>query len=75
MYYKYILPKKSIDEVREDVEKWAIQKKQEIEALQNNETYRKEFLQNLSHELKNTHICHTRLCRYLTQRRYGKTRK
>jgi two-component system phosphate regulon sensor histidine kinase PhoR len=52
MYYKYILPKKSIDEVREDVEKWAIQKKQEIEALQNNETYRKEFLQNLSHEFK-----------------------
>ena len=23
MYYKYILPKKSIDEVREDVEDWA----------------------------------------------------
>src|SRR5581483_4217965 len=47
MYYKYILPKKSIDEVREDVEKWADQKSAEIEVLRSNESYRKEFLQNL----------------------------
>ena len=52
MYYKYILPKKSIDEVRGDVEKWAFQKKEEIAILKNNENYRKEFLQNLSHEFK-----------------------
>lgn len=51
-YYKNILPQKSIDEVREDVEQWAEQKKAEIEVLQQNEAYRKEFLQNLSHELK-----------------------
>lgn len=51
-YYKYILPKKSIDEVREDVEQWGIQKKQEIEILKTNEAYRKEFLQNLAHEFK-----------------------
>lgn len=51
-YYKNILPQKSIDEVREDVEKWAGQKKAEIELLQQNEAFRKEFLQNLSHELK-----------------------
>lgn len=51
-YYKNILPQKSIDEVREDVESWAEQRKAEIEVLQQNETYRKEFLQNLSHELK-----------------------
>jgi len=51
-YYKNILPQKSIDEVREDVEEWAEQKKAEIEILQQNEAYRKEFLQNLSHELK-----------------------
>jgi two-component system phosphate regulon sensor histidine kinase PhoR len=51
-YYKNILPQKSIDEVREDVEEWAQQRKAEIEVLQQNETYRKEFLQNLSHELK-----------------------
>ncbi len=51
-YYKNILPQKSIDEVREDVEEWAAQKKKEIEILQQNEAYRKEFLQNLSHELK-----------------------
>jgi two-component system phosphate regulon sensor histidine kinase PhoR len=51
-YYKYILPKKSIDEVKEDVEKWATQRKAEIELLKQNEVYRKEFLQNISHEFK-----------------------
>ncbi|HAO47083.1 MAG TPA: ATP-binding protein [Ferruginibacter sp.] len=51
-YYKNILPQKGIDEVREDVENWAEQRKAEIEVLQENEAYRKEFLQNLSHELK-----------------------
>lgn len=51
-YYKYILPKKSIDEVKEDVEKWAEQRKAEVEILQQNEAYRKEFLQNLAHEFK-----------------------
>jgi two-component system phosphate regulon sensor histidine kinase PhoR len=51
-YYKNILPQKSIDEVREDVEAWAEQRKKEIEVLQQNEAFRKEFLQNLSHELK-----------------------
>jgi two-component system phosphate regulon sensor histidine kinase PhoR len=34
------------------VEEWAEQKKQEVELLKQNEQYRKEFLQNLSHELK-----------------------
>ena len=52
MYYKYILPKKSIDEVREDVEAWAEQRSREIELLKRNERFRKEFLQNLSHEFK-----------------------
>jgi two-component system, OmpR family, phosphate regulon sensor histidine kinase PhoR len=51
-YYKYILPKKSIDEVREDVEQWAEQRSAEIEMLRSNEAYRKEFLQNLAHEFK-----------------------
>jgi len=51
-YHKNFLPQKSIDEVREDVEAWAKQKKNEIEVLQQNEAFRKEFLQNLSHELK-----------------------
>jgi two-component system phosphate regulon sensor histidine kinase PhoR len=51
-YYRNILPQKSIDEVREDVENWAEQRKAEIEVLQKNEAYRKEFLQNLSHELR-----------------------
>lgn len=52
MYYKYILPGKTIDEVNDDVEEWAEQRKAEIETLQSNEAYRKEFLQNLSHEIK-----------------------
>ncbi len=52
MYYKYILPQKSIDEVREDVEAWGEQQQKEIETLRNNEAFRKEFLQNLSHEFK-----------------------
>jgi len=51
-YYKYILPQKGIDEVREDVEKWAEQRSAEIELLRTNEAYRKEFLQNLAHEFK-----------------------
>lgn len=52
IYFKYILPQKSIDEVREDVEAWMQRKNQEIESLQKNEAYRKEFLQNLAHEFK-----------------------
>jgi len=51
-YYKYILPKKGIDEVRDDVEEWAEKRNEEIELLRKNEQYRKEFLQNLSHEFK-----------------------
>jgi len=51
-YQKYILPKKGIDEVRKDVEEWAAQKTKEILTLQSNEAFRKEFLQNLSHEIK-----------------------
>ena len=52
VYFKYILPQKSIDEVREDVEAWGERQRQEIEVLQKNEIYRKEFLQNLAHEFK-----------------------
>jgi two-component system phosphate regulon sensor histidine kinase PhoR len=51
-YYRYVLPQKSIDEVREDVEAWAEENKQEIELLRQNEQFRREFLQNLSHEFK-----------------------
>ncbi len=52
VYFKYILPPKNIDEVREDVEAWIRRKNKEIELLQRNEAYRKEFLQNLAHEFK-----------------------
>jgi two-component system phosphate regulon sensor histidine kinase PhoR len=52
IYYKYILPPKSIDEVKDDVEAWAEKRNEEIEILRRNEQFRKEFLQNLSHEFK-----------------------
>jgi two-component system phosphate regulon sensor histidine kinase PhoR len=52
IYFKYILPQKNIDEVREDVEQWMKKKNQQIELLQRNDAYRKEFLQNLAHEFK-----------------------
>jgi len=52
VYFKYILPRKSIDEVHEDVERWGNKQTEEIELLRKNEAFRKEFLQNLSHEFK-----------------------
>lgn len=52
MYFKYLLPRKSIDEVRADVEAWGERRNQEIASLRKNEAFRKEFLQNLAHELK-----------------------
>lgn len=51
-YQKYILPQKGIDDVREDVENWAALQAKQIQQLQSNEAFRKEFLQNLSHEIK-----------------------
>ncbi len=41
-----------IAKVQEDVEKWATQRKEEIEELRKLEVYRREFLANVSHELK-----------------------
>ena len=52
IYNKYILPKKSIEEVNNDVEQWAEQQAAVIDDLRNNERYRREFLQNLAHEIK-----------------------
>ncbi|HPI00020.1 MAG TPA: ATP-binding protein [Chitinophagaceae bacterium] len=52
VYNKYVLPAKNIDEVTQEVEQWAEQRKAEIEMLKQNEVYRKEFLQNLAHEIK-----------------------
>ncbi len=51
-YFKYILPKKSIGAVTEDVEAWAQENKKQVEQLRANEQFRREFLQNLSHEFK-----------------------
>jgi two-component system, OmpR family, phosphate regulon sensor histidine kinase PhoR len=50
--YNQIMPQKTLDEVSEDVDKWAKQRSEELDVLRKNEAYRKEFLLNLSHELK-----------------------
>jgi two-component system, OmpR family, phosphate regulon sensor histidine kinase PhoR len=52
VYYQYLLPQKSIEEVTDDVEQWAEKQVEEIEMLKRNEQFRKEFLQNLAHEFK-----------------------
>lgn len=51
-FYKKLLPQKSIDEVSREVVKWAEEKGKEIELLKQNEQFRKEFLMNLTHELR-----------------------
>lgn len=51
-YFKHLLPKKTMDETDEDVQNWALNYHKEIDELRRNESYRKEFLMNLSHELK-----------------------
>lgn len=51
-FYDNILPQKSIEEVSQDVQQWAAQRKDEIEILRRNEQFRKEFLMNLAHELR-----------------------
>ncbi len=51
-FYENILPQKSIEEVSQDVQRWAAQRKDEIEVLKANEQFRREFLMNLAHELR-----------------------
>jgi two-component system phosphate regulon sensor histidine kinase PhoR len=51
-YQSKVLPQKNLDEVGEEVLQWADQRKAEMEVLEKNEAFRKEFLQNLSHEFK-----------------------
>lgn len=51
-FFKYVLPPKSIAEVTDDVQAWAEESQEQMEQLRAQETYRKEFLQNLSHEFK-----------------------
>jgi two-component system phosphate regulon sensor histidine kinase PhoR len=51
-YFKSVLPQKTIDEVREDAARWSEHHLNIMEKLEQNDKFRKEFLQNLSHELK-----------------------
>lgn len=45
-------PKQSVDAIDEQIHQWAESRELEIQRLQENETYRKEFLRDLSHEIK-----------------------
>lgn len=51
-YQNKVLPQKNLEEVGEEVLQWADQRKAEMEVLEKNEAFRKEFLQNLAHEFK-----------------------
>lgn len=51
-YYKYVLPQKDIAQVTDEVEAWAAEHEEEVQMLRSIEQFRKEFLQNLSHEFK-----------------------
>jgi two-component system phosphate regulon sensor histidine kinase PhoR len=51
-YNQEILPPKTLEDVTHDVLKWSDERKQEIEQLESNVAFRKEFLMNLAHELK-----------------------
>jgi two-component system phosphate regulon sensor histidine kinase PhoR len=51
-FNRQILPQPGLEEVEQDVQQWAIQKREEIASMERNEQFRKEFLLNLSHELK-----------------------
>jgi two-component system phosphate regulon sensor histidine kinase PhoR len=51
-YQDNLLPRPSLQDVSKDVEEWANKNTAEFALLEKNEQYRKEFLQNLSHELK-----------------------
>ncbi len=44
--------RKGLDSVEKDVRQWAVEKRDELEGMKKNEQFRKEFLLNLSHELK-----------------------
>jgi two-component system, OmpR family, phosphate regulon sensor histidine kinase PhoR len=47
-----VMPHITIDQVSEDVMTWADEQKVNIENLEKNEQYRKEFLMNFAHEIK-----------------------
>ena len=51
-FQKKVLPMQRLEDVGEEVLQWADQRKAEMELLEKNEAFRKEFLQNLSHEFK-----------------------
>jgi len=51
-YASELLPPKTIEEVDQDVQRWSEERKGEIERLESNEQFRKEFLMNLAHELR-----------------------
>ena len=52
IYHHLLLPPKSIDEVTAEVKNWAENTNRELLNFETNTQFRKEFLQNISHEFK-----------------------
>ena len=51
-YNKELIPKETLKQVEQKVDLWAKEEEKKQEVQLQNETYRKEFLQNICHELK-----------------------
>ncbi len=51
-YMQEILKPKTLDEADKDVQAWIIEHNKQLDHLESNENFRKEFLMNLAHELK-----------------------
>jgi two-component system phosphate regulon sensor histidine kinase PhoR len=51
-FVKNVLPPKTIDDVRQDAIRWSEHQLNAMNTLEQNDRYRREFLQNLGHELK-----------------------
>lgn len=49
---KWLFKRKGLDDIESDVRNWAVEKRVEIQNMEKNEQFRKEFLLNLSHELR-----------------------
>jgi ribosomal 50S subunit-associated protein YjgA (DUF615 family) len=63
-FYKYVLPQKSIDEVREDVEQWATENEEQLELLRRTEQFQKRISSKSITRIQNTGFCNSGIHRY-----------
>ena len=62
---KLVMEGDMIANVNQEVKEWAESQQDEIDELHKKAQYRREFLGNVSHELKNTHLQYSRLYPYI----------